>query len=42
MLVRGVFWRVVVDEMRTLYPQEIPLLVKTTIRKGRRGFVYLG
>ena len=33
--------RVVMDGSRTLYPQEIQLLVKTTIRKGRRGFVYL-
>ena len=34
--------RVVVDAGRTLRHQEIQLLVKTTIRKGRRGFIYFG
>jgi len=33
--------RVVVDARRTPHLQEIQLLVKITIRKGRRGFVYL-
>lgn len=34
-------WRRVVDGRRTLYHQEIRLLVKMTIRKGRRVFIYL-
>lgn len=37
-----IIWRVVVDGRRTPHLQEIQLLVKTTIRKGRRGFVCLG
>lgn len=35
-------WRVAVDARQTLHLQEIQLLVKMTVRKGRHGFVYFG
>jgi hypothetical protein len=35
-------WLPDLDARRTSYPQEVHLLVKMTIRRFKRGFIYLG
>ena len=39
---KGKFWLPELDVRRTSYPQEVHLLVKITIRRFKRGFIYLG